>query len=114
MRISVPTVFLPFDLRPGSRYDVFHGFALVFGQLLIEISVGEQTSLESRDSSGNTAFGDSHLFFIEAGYVASHGFRSMLEDFVEDVGGFLQVPAAGELLHELVIENSEGGYGPGG
>ncbi|KAF2548670.1 hypothetical protein F2Q70_00023121 [Brassica cretica] len=37
----------------------------------------------------------------------------MLEHFVEAVGGFLLVPAAGELLHELIAENSEGGYGPG-
>ena len=73
----------------------------------------EQTSLESRDSSGDTAFGDSHLFLIEAGYLAFQEFRSVLEDFVEAVGGFLQIPAAGELLHELVAENGEEGYGPG-
>ncbi|KAF2534987.1 hypothetical protein F2Q68_00020643 [Brassica cretica] len=50
----------------------------------------------------------------KGGYVASQGFCSVLEDFVEAVGGFLQVPAAGELLHEFVAENREGGYGPGG
>ncbi|KAF2559255.1 hypothetical protein F2Q68_00017420 [Brassica cretica] len=55
-------------------------------ELLIEVSVGEKTSLESRYSNGDTAFGDSHLFLIEAGYVASQGFRSVLEDFVEAVG----------------------------
>ncbi|KAF2581441.1 hypothetical protein F2Q68_00005188 [Brassica cretica] len=49
-----------------------------------------------------------------AGYVASEGFRPMLEDFVETIRGFLQVPAAGELFYELVAENSKGGYGPGG
>ena len=64
-------VFLPFDLRPGSRWDVFHGFALIFGQLLVEVSIGEQASLESRDSIGDTAFRNSHLLMIEAGYVAS-------------------------------------------
>ncbi|KAF3561678.1 hypothetical protein DY000_02014424 [Brassica cretica] len=99
-------------MRIGSRQDVFHGFALIFGQLLVEVSVGEQTSLKSGDSSGDTAFGDIHLLLIEAGYVASQGFCSVLEDFVEAVGGFLQVPAAGELLHQFVAENREGGDGP--
>ncbi|KAF3585418.1 hypothetical protein F2Q69_00030212 [Brassica cretica] len=106
-------VFLPFDLRPGSRQDVFNGFVLVFGQLLVEVSVGEQTSLESRDRSRDTAFGDSHLLLIEAGYVALQGFRPVLEDFVEAVEGLLQVHAAGKLLHKLVAENRKGGYGPG-
>ena len=55
-----------------------------------------------------------YFFPNKAGYVASQGFRSMLEDFVEAVGDFLQVPAAGELFHELVAENCEGSYGPGG
>ncbi|KAF2577225.1 hypothetical protein F2Q68_00004468 [Brassica cretica] len=94
--------------------DVFHCFALVFGKLLIEVPVGEQASLEGRDSSGDTAFGDSHLFWIEAGYVASQGFRSVPEDFVEAVGGLLQVHAAGELLHEFIAGNRKGSYGPGG
>ncbi|KAF2532445.1 hypothetical protein F2Q70_00030062 [Brassica cretica] len=38
----------------------------------------------------------------------------MLEDFIEAIRGFLQVPAAGELFHELVAENRKGSYGPGG
>ncbi|KAF3512117.1 hypothetical protein F2Q69_00007098 [Brassica cretica] len=54
------------------------------------------------------------LALVFAGYVASEGFRPMLEDFVETIRGFLQVPAAGELFYELVAENSKGGYGPGG
>ena len=97
-----------------TRNDNPLSFALVFGQFLVEVSVGEQTSLENRDSSGDAAFGDNHLFLIEAGYVASQGFRSVLEDFVEAVRSFPQVPAAGELLHKFVTENREGGYGPGG
>ncbi|KAF3604379.1 hypothetical protein F2Q69_00037721 [Brassica cretica] len=84
------------------------------GDLFVEVSVGEDASLESRDSSGDTAFEDSHLFLIEAGYVASQGFRSMMEDFVEAVGGFLQVPTVGKLFQELIAANCEGGYGPGG
>ena len=38
----------------------------------------------------------------------------MLEDFVEAVKGFFQVPATGELFHEFIAENWEGSYGPGG
>ena len=39
-------IFLLFYQCPGSGQDVFLGLALVFGQLLIEVPVGEQTSLE--------------------------------------------------------------------
>ncbi|KAF2595636.1 hypothetical protein F2Q68_00010437 [Brassica cretica] len=38
----------------------------------------------------------------------------MLEDFLEAIRGFLQIPASGKLFHELIAENREGGYGPGG
>ncbi|KAF2550437.1 hypothetical protein F2Q68_00033948 [Brassica cretica] len=41
------------------------------------------------------------------------GFCSVLEDFVEAVRGFLQVPAAGELFHKFIAENREEGYEPG-
>ncbi|KAF2561153.1 hypothetical protein F2Q70_00017636 [Brassica cretica] len=42
-----------------------------FPESLAEVPVGEQASLEGRDSSGDAAFGNSHLLLIEAGYVAS-------------------------------------------
>ncbi|KAF3588518.1 hypothetical protein F2Q69_00031253 [Brassica cretica] len=56
-----------------------------------EVSVGEQTSLESRDSRVP----------LDAGA------------FRRGCRRFSQGPAAGELLHELIAENCEGGYGPG-
>ncbi|KAF3490181.1 hypothetical protein F2Q69_00052271 [Brassica cretica] len=70
--------------------------------------------LALEDGNGDAAFGNGHLLFIEAGYVNSQGLCPVLEDFVEAIRGFLQVPAAGELFYELVTENSKGGYGPGG
>ncbi|KAF3574342.1 hypothetical protein F2Q69_00059531 [Brassica cretica] len=73
-----------------SLADLREGFSS--RSLLIEVPVGEQTSLEGRDGSGDAAFGNGHLLLIEAGCV----------------------PAAGELFYELVAENSEVGYGPGG
>ncbi|KAF2579389.1 hypothetical protein F2Q68_00004567 [Brassica cretica] len=94
-------IFLPFNMCPGSGHDVFHGLALIFGQLLIDVPVGEQTSLEGGDGSGDAAFGNGYLLLIEAGYIASQGFHPMLEDFIETIRGFLQVPAAGELFYEL-------------
>ncbi|KAF3538187.1 hypothetical protein F2Q69_00022574 [Brassica cretica] len=57
--------------------------------LLIEVPVGEKASLEGRDCSGDVTSGNGHLLLIE-------------------------VSPAGELLHELVTEESEGGFGPGG
>ncbi|KAF3534360.1 hypothetical protein DY000_02039886 [Brassica cretica] len=74
---------------PGLGQNVFHGLSLVLGQLLIEVPVGEQASLEGRDCSGDVAFGNGHLLLIE-------------------------VFAAGELFHKHVAEDSEGRYGPGG
>ncbi|KAF3560340.1 hypothetical protein F2Q69_00012966 [Brassica cretica] len=66
----------------GSGQGVFHGLALLLGQLLIKVPVGEKASLKDRDGSGDAAFGNDHPLLIEAGYVASHGFCPMLEDFV--------------------------------
>ncbi|KAF2575701.1 hypothetical protein F2Q70_00002733 [Brassica cretica] len=80
-------------MRPGSGQDIFHCLALILGKLLIEVPVGEQASLESRDGSGDAASGNGHLLLIEAGYVASQGFLPMLEDFVEAIIGLLQVLA---------------------
>ncbi|KAF3563205.1 hypothetical protein DY000_02014351 [Brassica cretica] len=80
-------------MRPGSGQDIFHCLALILGKLLIEVPVGEQASLESRDGSGDAASGNGHLLLIEAGYVASQRFLPMLEDFVEAIIGLLQVLA---------------------
>ncbi|KAF3512730.1 hypothetical protein F2Q69_00006457 [Brassica cretica] len=78
----------------------------------LRTSSGQDTSLEGRDGCGDASLGNGHLLLIEAGYVALQGFHPVLEDFVEAIRGFLQVPAAGKLFHELITENREGGYGP--
>ncbi|KAF2571575.1 hypothetical protein F2Q70_00002694 [Brassica cretica] len=65
------------------------------------------------DGSGDASFGKCNLLLIKAGYLASQGFRPILEDFVETIRDFLQASAADELFYELVTENS-GGYGSGG
>ncbi|KAF2591456.1 hypothetical protein F2Q70_00039194 [Brassica cretica] len=51
---------------------------------------------------------------LHCGLCSLVGFHPVLEDFVEAIRGFLQVPTAGELFNELFAENHEGGYGPGG
>ncbi|KAF2565909.1 hypothetical protein F2Q68_00025326 [Brassica cretica] len=65
---------------PGSGQNLFHVLAMVLGQLLIEVPVEEQASLEGRDCSGDVTFGKGPLLLIEAGYVASQRFCPMVED----------------------------------
>ena len=47
------------------------------------------------------------------GYIASQGFGPMLEDLVQAIHSFFQVPITSKLLHELVAKDRKGGYGLG-
>lgn len=105
---STRDVFFPLNLSLGSGEYIFHGLALVLGKLFIHILVGEYTSLVGRDCSGDVAIMDGYLLLVEAGYVCTQGFRSMLKDFVEIIRGFLQAPTARKLLYELVNEGRKG------
>ena len=76
-------VFLPFYLTTGSGEDVLHGLALIFGQLLVEISIRDHASLEGRDGCRSIAFRNGDLLMVETRNVGANWLGSMLEDFVE-------------------------------
>ncbi|KAF2561162.1 hypothetical protein F2Q70_00017090 [Brassica cretica] len=76
-------VFLPFYLTTGSGEDVLHGLALIFGQLLVEISIRDHASLEGRDGCRSIAFRNGDLLMVETRNVGANWLGSMMEDFVE-------------------------------